>query len=154
MSRPVLVEDWVMLKGKKFQPDEEDPDTHEPVPVPPTPMTFYQSRHNWVWTGDAQGLALVMEIKQLSVSPGTAKPLLRLETAACEAGPWIPVFTAPGVGTAPIFLRRNPPLVSAGEGSPCQQMLGYLRWVVDDAPVADNDVWTVCFRIVGIMETV
>ena len=129
MQGPVLVQDWVTLKG----PGASGADA----------VTFYPHRSRWLWTGEARRVALTVEITQLTGA--TTAPALRVETAACETGPWIEVESYVAPGSSALILRREP-----GDTAE-KQMLGYLRWAIEEDS-GGSGAWTACFRLVAVLE--
>lgn len=131
MQGPVLVQDWVTLKGQGAGSTSA--------------ATFYPHRQSWLWAGDARRVALTVEVKALTGA--TTAPALRIETAACEAGPWVEVASYTTVGDRTLWLRREP-----GDTAD-EQVLGYLRWALaEDDGVGGSGAWTACFRIVAVLE--
>jgi hypothetical protein len=131
MQQPIVMQDWVTLRGQGGTPA----------------VTFIPHRSRWNWSGDAQAVAVVIEVMELAGTTGAIT--LRLATAASETGPWFAVksWTAPGDDR--LYLRRDATL------DPAQQFLGYLRWELVEAasPGPATGAWTACFRIVLVEET-
>ncbi|MBM4395736.1 MAG: hypothetical protein FJ087_08605, partial [Deltaproteobacteria bacterium] len=125
MQQPILMQDWVTLRGDGA-----------------AAVTFLPHRRRWMWSGDAQAVAVVTEIRELD-SGGAGDITLRLATSASENGPWFTVktWTAPitaAPGAERLYLLRDPTCTAQ------QQFLGYLRWELNEA--ANTGAWKACFR--------
>ena len=126
MGETVLLQDWVTLCGKG--------DT--------VAWTYYPHRSSWLWTGRSRGVVLSVEIK--SLSGATTPPVLAIETAACEAGPWTTVKEYNAPTQELLYLRREPQATSS------QQVAGFIRWALRET--AGGGDWEACFRITAVME--
>jgi hypothetical protein len=131
MQQPILMQDWVTLRGRGLA----------------TAVTFIPHRSRWMWSGDAQAVAVVVEVMELTgTAPGVMT--LRLTTAACKNGPWFEVKSWTGPGDDRLYLRRDPPLGAD------EQFLGYLRWErVESSGAKATGEWKAAFRIVAVEET-
>ena len=105
--------------------------------------------------GDALALTMTVEVKSIRniTNSSRPKPVLRIETALCEVGPWVavPFASADGISDPDNYTVNIPMLGESPEIVALKPSLGFVRWAVSDSLMTtDNDEWDVCFRIVAV----
>jgi hypothetical protein len=126
MQKPVKMQGLLTLKGQGVT----------------TAVKFHGIRRNTLWVGDAQCVAMTVEVLELTAA--ITPPTLRIETALCLSGPWQTIASYTTPGDRVLYLRREP------GGTPAQQVLGFLKWSIEETSL--GGAWTACFRISAAME--
>jgi len=132
MTSMIVMQDWLTMRGTGA--------------ASPDHRTFLPHRDHWLCVADAIGAVLLIQIRSFD-HLGTDSPLLRIETAISDEGPWETVesWNSTQAGEHWLYLRREP-------GAPTnQRMARYLRWAVVEQP-AGSGAWHVCFRVTALLE--